>query len=194
MGAYKVSADVLEVLAVLLQGLLEQVGLGGAPLLHFVATQHGSAARHQRRHGGRQLVLVAVQRVHGVQLRGNWVKDAATAPTHQSDVSTGGGGAHVQTGLPHGAGAVQGSGEGADTARDHHELVSLAVGQRVQRVPHQLFQRAEIAAIALLCKGGQGHGFARRVPWPSKGVTSAWKREPTRISPLSASSVFCAGS
>lgn len=66
---HKVLLDVGEVFAVLLQRLLEQVGLGRAPLLHLVPAQHGAPLRHQRRDGPGHVVAGGVQRVHGVELR-----------------------------------------------------------------------------------------------------------------------------
>ena len=66
---YEVLSDVVEVLPVLVERLLEEVGLAGAPLLHLVATQHGAARRHQRRQRLGRVVAVAVQRVHRVELR-----------------------------------------------------------------------------------------------------------------------------
>lgn len=49
--AYKVLADVIEILAVFLQSLLEQHGLRGAPLLHLIAAEHRAPLRHQGGHG-----------------------------------------------------------------------------------------------------------------------------------------------
>lgn len=65
---HKVLLDVGEVFAVLLQRLLEQVGLGGAPLLHFVPAENRPSLRHQRRDGPGHVVAGGVERVHGVKL------------------------------------------------------------------------------------------------------------------------------
>lgn len=65
---HKVLADVVEVFAVLLQRLLEQHGLGGAPLLHLIPAQHRPALGHQAGHGLGQVVAVLLQGVHGVEL------------------------------------------------------------------------------------------------------------------------------
>lgn len=65
---YKVLLNVGEVFAVLLQCLLEQVGLGGAPLLHFVPAENRSPLRHQCRDGPGHVVARGVERVHGMKL------------------------------------------------------------------------------------------------------------------------------
>ena len=65
---YKVLADVVEVLAVLLQRLLEQHGLRCAPLLHLVPAQHRPTLWHQRGHGLSQVIAVLLQGVHGMKL------------------------------------------------------------------------------------------------------------------------------
>ena len=67
--AYKVLADVIEVLAVFLQSLFEQHGLRGAPLLHLIAAEHRTTLRHQGGHGFGQVIVVLLQRVHSMELR-----------------------------------------------------------------------------------------------------------------------------
>ena len=69
MGTHKVGADVVEVLAVLLERLLEQVRLRRRPLLHLVAAQHRPAHWHHARQRRRDVVAVPVQDVHRVELQ-----------------------------------------------------------------------------------------------------------------------------
>lgn len=67
-STHKILLDVGEVLAVLLQRLLKQVGLGRTPLLHFVPAEDGSPLGHQRRDGSSHVVAGGMERVHGVKL------------------------------------------------------------------------------------------------------------------------------
>lgn len=68
VAAHKVLPDVVEVLAVLLQGLLEEHGFRSGPLLHLVPAQDRAPLGHQRGHGFGQVVAVPLQGVHGVEL------------------------------------------------------------------------------------------------------------------------------
>lgn len=68
-ATHKILLDVGEVFAVLLQRLLEQVGLGRAPLLHFIPAEDGPTLRHQRRDGPGHVVACGVEGVHRVKLR-----------------------------------------------------------------------------------------------------------------------------
>ena len=67
-GTHKVLLDVGEVFAILLQRFLKQVGLRGAPLLHFVPAENRSPLRHQRCDGPGHVVAHGMKRVHGVKL------------------------------------------------------------------------------------------------------------------------------
>lgn len=68
IGTHKVLPDVSEVLAILVERLLKQVGLGGGPLLHFVPAQHGARCRHQGRQRRLYAVAGLVESVHRVEL------------------------------------------------------------------------------------------------------------------------------
>lgn len=67
-STYKVLTDVCEIFAIFLQGLFKQHGLRGAPLLHLIAAEHGTSLRDQGGHGARQVVVILLQRVHGMKL------------------------------------------------------------------------------------------------------------------------------
>ena len=63
----EVLLDVVEVLAVLLDGLLEEAGLGAAPVLHLVPAEDGPGGRDQAGQRSRDVIAVGVQGLREIE-------------------------------------------------------------------------------------------------------------------------------
>ena len=94
-----VPLDVVELLAMFLQPLVEEVGLGGRPVLELVPAEDWAGGRHEGADGVRQAVPVPMQLLVRVE---------------DGDVARGRGRADVQARLLHRRRAVQRTGERAN--------------------------------------------------------------------------------
>lgn len=70
---HKVLPDIVEVFAVFLQRLLEQVCLWWAPLLHLIPAQHGPSLRNEHAQSAGQIITVPMQGVHSMKLKENQI-------------------------------------------------------------------------------------------------------------------------
>lgn len=66
---YKVLSDVVKVFPIFLQSLLKHGCFRGAPLLHLIPAEHWAARRNQHAQSAGQIVIMAMQRVHRMELQ-----------------------------------------------------------------------------------------------------------------------------
>ena len=66
--AYIFLANLIEVFADFFQRVLEQVGFGGRPVLHFVLAYVRALRSDQAQTGFADVIIVFVQRIHGMKL------------------------------------------------------------------------------------------------------------------------------
>ncbi len=68
-ATHKILLDISEVFAVFLQSLLKQVGLRGAPLLHFIPAEDGPTLRHQSCDTSSHVIAVGMESIHSMKLK-----------------------------------------------------------------------------------------------------------------------------